>query len=169
VATFAASEIITRSNTTDAAAADVHPGQVRWLISGALCMVLLIQPGPSVREQWVKWEDHASPGQEGSSTASLLYLADGFRPLPEAYGLQGSWFPTLSYGLEIKKAPPTEKGWEWLYVRAEMCVVKNGRFYLTVMILDEEEELVAMGNHTALIVPASRGPAKGSKAVGSKI
>jgi hypothetical protein len=30
-----------------------------------------------------------------------------------------------------------------------------------VMILAEEEEWVAMGNHTALIVPASRGPAKG--------
>ena len=131
--------------------------------------ILLAHPtlGPSVREQWVKWADHA--GQEGFSIASLLYLADAFRPLPEAYGLKGKWFPTLSYGLDIKKAPPTAKGWEWLFLRIEMNVVSNGRYDLSVMIFDEEGELVAMGNHTALILAAARGPQKSGSVVQSKI
>jgi hypothetical protein len=123
--------------------------------------------GPSVREHWVKWEDHAA--QEGFCVASLLYLADAFRPLPESYGLKGNWFPTLSYGLDIKKVPPTARGWDWLFLRIEMNVVKNGRFDMSVMIFDEEGELVAMGNHTALILAATRGLTKGVKAVQSKI
>ena len=34
---------------------------------------------------------------------SLPYLADCFRPLPEAYGLVGNWCSMLSYGTEVKR------------------------------------------------------------------
>jgi hypothetical protein len=82
---------------------------------------------------------------------SLPYLADNFRPLPEAYGLVGNWYATLSYGVEVKRAPDDE-GWEWLFLRAEMSELINGRFGMDVWILDEQERLVARSWHTALIM-----------------
>jgi hypothetical protein len=105
-----------------------------------------------VREYWVKWQDHTSKGEHGFSIPSLLFLADHFRPLPEAYGLKENWYPTLSYGLEVKKTPPTPWGWKWLFLKVETYVVKNGRFDLNVKMFDEQHELVALGNHTAMIV-----------------
>jgi Thioesterase-like superfamily len=83
---------------------------------------------------------------------SLPYLADSFRPLPEAYGLVGNWYATLSYGVEVKRAPDEEEGWEWLFMRVEMGEVRNGRFGMEVWIFDEEERLVARSWHTALIL-----------------
>jgi hypothetical protein len=121
--------------------------------------------GPSVREQWVQWRDSVGDNSEGFQISALAYLADAFRPLPEAYRLKGNWYPTLSYGLEVKKAPPTEKGWEWLFLRIETMQVKNGRFDLDVVILDEDGDLVALSKHTALIVKATRN----SKAIETKL
>jgi len=113
----------------------------------------------------VRWQDGVGDSLGGFSILSLPFLADAYRPLPEAYGLKGNWYPTLSYGLEIKKAPPTEKGWEWLFLRIEMHQARNGRFDLDVVILDEEGDLIALGKHTALIVSAARN----HKAIEAKI
>lgn len=117
--------------------------------------------GPSVREQWVHWQDFArDEGVAGFTAAALPFLADAFRPLPEAYGLKGNWYPTLSYGMEVKKVEPETKeglkGWEWLFLRLDMYQVQNGRFDLDLAIYDEAGELVALSKHTALIVSGER-------------
>jgi hypothetical protein len=112
--------------------------------------------GPSVREHWVQWQEGVGESAEGFQISALAYLADAFRPLPEAYGLVDNWYPTLSYNLEVKKAPPSERGWQWLFLRIEMRQVKCGRFDLDVVILDEDGDLVALSKHTALIVSAAR-------------
>lgn len=108
--------------------------------------------GPSVREQWVRWAPGAG---EGFSISSLAYLADSFRPLPEAFGVTGCWYPTMSYGLEVKRVPP-EGGWEWLFVRIDMGESIGGRYDMTLVIADEEGDVVAVSKHTALIISAER-------------
>jgi acyl-CoA thioesterase len=106
--------------------------------------------GPSVREQWVCW----APGVgTGFSISSLAFLADCFRPLPEAYGITNSWFPTLSYGMEVKRSPPAG-GWDWLFLRIEIGVCKKGRHDYAIVIADEEHEVVAVSKHTVLILKA---------------
>jgi acyl-CoA thioesterase len=108
--------------------------------------------GPSVREQWVRW----TPGVGSKfSISSLAFLADCFRPLPEAYGITNTWFPTLSYGMEIKRAPPAG-GWDWLFVRIEMGLCINGRHDYEIVIADEQGEVVAISRHTTLAVSVAR-------------
>ncbi|RDW58166.1 hypothetical protein BP6252_13577 [Coleophoma cylindrospora] len=120
--------------------------------------------GPSVREQWVRWSA-ASPGSRGFTPLALPFLADAWRPLPEGYGLQKKWYPTLNYGLEIKRQPPSADGWEWLFVRVEMHVVQDGRFDMSCLIFDEQRELVALGNQVALVVGVERN----RKEIGTKL
>lgn len=121
---------------------------------------------PSVREEWVRWEEGVGGADgEGFNVLSLPFLADSFQPLPVAYGVKDYWYPTLCYGLDVKKEPPTAKGWEWLFLRVEMLKVAHGRFDMRMLILDEEGELVALGNHTALIVSMERN----MKPLGTKI
>ncbi|KAI9815412.1 MAG: hypothetical protein M1832_005482 [Thelocarpon impressellum] len=111
--------------------------------------------GPSVRESWVTWADGVS--DTGFDVGSLAFLADTFRPIPEAYGIVGNWFPTLNMGFEVKKAPENAaEGWKWLYMRTEMRAIRHGRFDLDVIITDETGDLVALSRHTALIVDAGR-------------
>jgi hypothetical protein len=106
--------------------------------------------GPCVREQWVRWAPSVGMG---FSISSLAFLADCFRPLPEAYGVTDSWFPTRNYGMEVKRAPPVG-GWEWLFLRITMGLCIGGRHDYAVVIADEEGEVVAVSRHTALIIGA---------------
>jgi acyl-coenzyme A thioesterase PaaI-like protein len=123
--------------------------------------------GASVRDQWIRWRPSWKPNQtvpSGFSISSLCFLADAFIPLIEAYGITGNWFPTMSCSVEVKKAPPTEKGWQWLFMRVEARVIKNGRNDIDVIILDEEGEIVALSRHTCLAVSAARNvKVKGAK------
>jgi hypothetical protein len=112
--------------------------------------------GPCVREQWVRWESGVGTG---FSIPSLAFLTDCFRPLPEAYGITNSWFPTMSYGVEVKRAPPTER-WEWLFLRIEMGVCIGGRHDYAIVVADEQGEVVAVSRHTALILGEQRNVKK---------
>ena len=115
--------------------------------------------GPSVRTQWIRWRDE----MKRIDIMGLSFLADTHRPLIEAYGVVGNWFPTLSMSLDVKKAPPPE-GWEWLFMRIEMHQVKDGRFDYDVVILDEEGELVATSRHANLSVSSERNYKRSSAA-----
>jgi acyl-CoA thioesterase len=127
-----------------------------YLPEGSDSMCASPTEGPGVREQWVRW----APGVGTAfSIASLAFLADCFRPLPEAYGVTNSWFPTLSFGMEVKHAPPPS-GWEWLFVRVDMGICKNGRHDYNVVIADENGEVVAISRHTTLILNADRNHKK---------
>jgi acyl-CoA thioesterase len=123
-----------------------------YLPEGSDSLCVSPTEGPGVREQWVRW----TPGVGTTfSNASLAFLADCFRPLPEAYGVTNCWFPTLSYGLDVKRAAPVG-GWEWLFVRIDMGMCRNGRHDYSVVIADEQGEVVAVSRHTTLIVSADR-------------
>jgi acyl-coenzyme A thioesterase PaaI-like protein len=126
---------------------------------------MLVHPtqGPSVREFWTKWKP--SNGKSFDISA-VCYLADSFRPLPESYGteMRGNWYPTLSYGLDVKrKWKEGKEGWEWLFLRIVMRECIDGRFIYDVVICDEKGDVVAISTHTALIVGFERnaGKAKG--------
>lgn len=110
--------------------------------------------GPSIREQWITFRQAAGDGR-GFNNTSLAYLADAIRPLPEQYGLKGNWYPTVNARVEVKKAEP-EGGWKWLFVRAEMKMVRFGRFDYDIIICDEGGDIVALSHHTNLIVGAER-------------
>lgn len=121
--------------------------------------------GPSVREQWARWR-HPDVDGPGFDVLAFCFLTDTFRPLVEAYGETGYWFPTLNCNVEVKKAPLKGKeGWQWLFMRIEMSVLRHGRNDLDVVILDEEGEVVALGRQTALVVGAERN----AKVTGAKM
>lgn len=61
------------------------------------------------------------------------------------------WTPTLSLSLDIKKPLPQE-GEEWLRIRITAKVVKNGRYDAEVIVFDNEGDVVALGNHLALVL-----------------
>lgn len=101
------------------------------------------------------------PQTGGALTIEALgFLTDSFRPVPENYGLDSMWYPTLNYGIDVKRrrngSDGKEAGWEWLYVKAEMTESRNGRFGIDVLVVDEEGEIVATSRHVALIVSAER-------------
>ena len=107
--------------------------------------------GPSVKQFWVSWQTN----NDGFTIPALCFVADAFRPIPESYGIVDDWFPTLSYGVEVKKEPPTG-GWKTLFVRIEAHEIKNGRYDMDLAILDEDGDLVALSKHAVLMVPAER-------------
>jgi hypothetical protein len=121
--------------------------------------------GKSVREQWVKWKPENGTN---FTVEALPFLADAFRPIPEQFGLSTFWYPTLSYGVDVKRKPSNGEGaWEWLYLRAEMSECANGRMGIDVVICEEGGEVVCTSRHTALIVSAERNSA--GRVEGAKI
>lgn len=77
----------------------------------------------------------------------------------EKKALAKFWYPTVVLNLDIKKALP-EEGVEWLFVRSRSKVIKNGRFDIEVVILDQLGELVALSHHVTLVLGAERNIAK---------
>ncbi|KAK6333952.1 hypothetical protein TWF696_002464 [Orbilia brochopaga] len=65
------------------------------------------------------------------------------------------WYPTLSLCLDIKKALPKE-GVKWVYTKVQSQQIKNGRWDLQVVLLDQDGELLATGSQVALMVDAAR-------------
>ncbi len=65
------------------------------------------------------------------------------------------WYPTLLLNMEIKKALP-EEGARWLFVRLQAKTIKNGRYDLEVLCLDETGDLVAISNHVCFAVSSER-------------
>ncbi|KAH0536323.1 hypothetical protein FGG08_006796 [Glutinoglossum americanum] len=68
------------------------------------------------------------------------------------------WYPTLVLNLDIKKALPAE-GVEFLFVRARTKGVRNGRFDMEVVIMDESGEIVALSHHVCLVLGVERNVA----------
>ncbi|KAL2142988.1 hypothetical protein VTI28DRAFT_447 [Corynascus sepedonium] len=134
------------------------------------------QPAPSVIIKWVRLASG-----ENFTAASLGYVSDCWPyvveaqrpskkeaeerrrrgesvPLPPDLRL---WYPTVVLNLEVKKALP-EQGLEWLQLRIHSKQIKDGRFDLEVLILDENGDLVAISNHVNLILGSERNTAKRS-------
>ncbi|PNP82709.1 hypothetical protein FNYG_03940 [Fusarium nygamai] len=61
------------------------------------------------------------------------------------------WMPTVSTSLDVKNALPKE-GEEWLRIRISAKVIKNGRYRAEVIVFDGDGDVVALGNHVALVL-----------------
>ena len=113
-----------------------------------------------VADQWPHMCENYRPGSRYSAEA----IIEAARQRRENSGAQppgpNRWqtpfyYPTLQFGLEFKKSlPPT--GVEWLFVRARTRSIKNGRFDVEITILDEEGDIVALGNQVNFIVANER-------------
>ena len=111
-------------------------------------------------DQWVCFRNG-----ERFHNESLGLLCDIWPAVFEPYQYIGNeeqpalWYPTLNLSLEIKKALPSE-GVQWLFSRVRAKQIKNGRFDLEVVILDEKAEIVALSHHVAMMVSADRNTAE---------
>ena len=76
------------------------------------------------------------------------------------------WYPTVLMNIDFKKPLPTE-GVEWLFVRCSTKQIKNGRFDLDIIILDQGGDIVALSHHVALAVGSERNVA--SRSTSSKM
>lgn len=65
------------------------------------------------------------------------------------------WYPTLLLNLDVKKALP-EGGVKFLFTRLETKAIKNGRYDLEVVVMDEGGEIVALSHHVCFVVSAER-------------
>ncbi|KPI45893.1 uncharacterized protein AB675_292 [Cyphellophora attinorum] len=75
------------------------------------------------------------------------------------------WYPTLTLTLNVKKLLPPE-GVDWLFVRVQSKVIKQGRFDLDVSVWDEAGEMVANSLHASLALDSSRNIARSKKKEG---
>ena len=140
------------------------------------------QPHPSVLDQWMRFASG-----ELFTNKTLGYVVDMFPQILETYRFDGkdpfaadvsrrpnkedvakakkageargpSWYPTVLLNLDVKK--DLGEGVEWLFVRCRTKAIRGGRFDLEVLVYDVGGELVAISNHVALAVDASRNLAK---------
>ncbi|KAK6519216.1 hypothetical protein TWF281_003052 [Arthrobotrys megalospora] len=113
------------------------------------------------------WGTFANPAESITNEAIAL-IADLFVGVveqmdPEGWKDDGDkkfpsakyWYPTLSLSLDVKKALPKE-GVKWVFSKVHSQQVKNGRWDLQVVMLDEDGELLATSTQVALMVDASR-------------
>lgn len=61
-------------------------------------------------------------------------------------------YVTLSVGLEMKRVLPPE-GVQWVFLRAQIKKIENGRLDAEIVILNEKLELVALSHQISRIVP----------------
>jgi len=136
----------------------------------------------SIVDQWISM----ATGEKFTNT-TLGFVADMFPMIPEVYrgeidpysieaersavdvkadakqkGWAMFWYPTLLLNLDVKKALP-EEGVDWLFVRTRAKQIKNGRYDLEVVIMDEHSELVALSHHVCMALSAERNLAKRKK------
>lgn len=132
------------------------------------------QPAPGVADQWMAFRNG-----ERFTNASLGLVADMFPQIPESFRARADpyavggvgeeaaavaaakkgpakfWYPTLLLNLDIKKALP-EEGVDWLFVRTRAKQIRNGRYDLEVVVMDEVGDIVALSHHVCMILPAAR-------------
>jgi len=133
----------------------------------------------SAVDEWIAFNTTSASGRkERFTNESLGFVSDMWPQIIEGHReeevydisrqgkdtVQGApiakfWYPTVLLNLDVKKALPAE-GVEWLFVRVRAKTIKNGRYDLEVVILDEEGDVVALSHQVALCVPAARNLAK---------
>lgn len=137
------------------------------------------QPHVSISDQWMSFRNGEKFNNVsiGAISDTFPQLAESFRTGINPYSIKAEqehidteaearkrgaakfWYPTLLLNLDIKKALPDE-GVEWLFLRLRTKQMKNGRYDLEVIILDETGDIVALSHHVCMVLPASRNLAK---------
>ncbi|PHH75069.1 hypothetical protein CDD80_2654 [Ophiocordyceps camponoti-rufipedis] len=127
-------------------------------------------PLPATQDYWIRF----ASGEPFTDTAlgfvvDLLspLLIESYRPADEqspggfAY-TDSFWFPTLAMSLDVKKRLPPV-GVEWLRLRAEAAVIRNGRFDSRLFVFDADGHLIAWSGQVAMVVDYGRNLAKPTK------
>ncbi|KAI9851125.1 MAG: hypothetical protein M1838_004460 [Thelocarpon superellum] len=116
----------------------------------------------SITDQWLSFVNGERFTNESIGFVADMFLqpVENYRPSKgssdsETSGWVRHWYPTLVLNLEPKKLLPDE-GVEFLFVRARSKQIQKGRMDLEVTVLDETGDIVALSNHLALIMSASR-------------
>lgn len=148
-------------------------------------------------DQWLRFNT-LHPSHVGTSgqaqqsdrftNESLGFVADMFPQIvecfldPDAYRPRSSttersqdttksakyWFPTLLLNLDTKKPLPAN-GVEWLFVRVRAKQIKNGRYDLEVIVLDEAGDIICLSHHVCFALSAARNLAKRSSSKQDKL
>lgn len=133
----------------------------------------------AILDQWVRFSPLEQPGKWTNDC--LGFVVDMFPQIVESYvnAERGEsdleekvpdqshprpkfWYPTLALNLDVKKLLP-EEGVEWLFVRVQATVIKNGRIDLHVTVLDDGGDVVALSTHCSLVMDAARNTTRSSK------
>ncbi|KAF2842848.1 hypothetical protein M501DRAFT_1005574 [Patellaria atrata CBS 101060] len=118
------------------------------------------QAGPLLADQWIGFRSG-----EKIINEDVAFFADMWPQILDntaSTKAETFWYPTLLMNLDVKKSLPAE-GVDYLFVRVSAKHIKNGRYDLEVIIMDEDNELVALSHHVCLAVSASRNLAQRSK------
>jgi hypothetical protein len=121
------------------------------------------QPRQTRHDIWVRLATGEPVTQSGLGyivDAVPWYLVEHYRPPSRDEPVQpdgipynkGFWYPTLSMSLDIKQGINGTNGEEWLLLRMEAKVIRQGRMDCEVIVLDSHGEVVALSNHVALAV-----------------
>lgn len=131
------------------------------------------QPAPGVADQWMAFRngERFTDASLGMVADMFPQIAESFRARSDPYAVGGAdsaqaaaaakestasfWYPTLLLNLDVKKALP-EEGVDWLFVRTRAKQIRNGRYDLEVVVLDEVGDIVALSHHVCMILPAAR-------------
>ena len=139
----------------------------------------------AILDQWVRFSPLERHGK--FTNDCLGFVVDMFPQIVESYINAGRgesdleekapdlsnprlkfWYPTLALNLDVKKLLP-EEGTEWLFVRLQACVIKNGRLDLHVTVLDEVGDVVALSTHCSLVMDANRNTSRSDSKNESKL
>lgn len=131
------------------------------------------QPAPGVADQWMAFRngERFTNASLGMVADMFPQIAESFRARSDPYAVGGTgsaqaaaaakestasfWYPTLLLNLDVKKALP-EEGVDWLFVRTRAKQIRNGRYDLEVVVMDEVGDIVALSHHVCMILPAAR-------------
>ncbi|KAL0941380.1 thioesterase family protein [Colletotrichum truncatum] len=106
-------------------------------------------------------------GGQKFTNAALGYVADAYPTIIEGWRPRRDeeqtpfrsdemfWYPTLTLNLDVKRGLP-ETGVEWLFIRTMAKVIRNGRLDLEVIVLDQDQNVVALSNHVNMVLSAER-------------
>ena len=126
----------------------------------------------SVADIWYRMVENYHPGGN-FSTKNLVAramqakqdsnTATGHGRIPMSYG-----YSTLSMSLEIKQTllPSSVK---WLFVRAQVKEMRNGRMDAEVTILNDSHELVALSHQVSFIVDTTKAAGESLKAKNGRL
>jgi hypothetical protein len=129
------------------------------------------QPAPGIIDEWLclrngeNWTNEAL----GSVVDTFPQVIEGYILGDDPYSVEnersgkkeeqvGFWYPTVLLNMDVKKALPKE-GVKWLFVRLQAKRIKNGRFDLEIVVLDEGGDVVALSHHVCFAVSAARNTA----------
>ncbi|KAE8369941.1 thioesterase-like superfamily-domain-containing protein [Aspergillus caelatus] len=73
------------------------------------------------------------------------------------------WFPTVSFNVDLKKSIPKE-GVAWLHSRVVTQTLRAGRADISVEILDQNGELIAISSQVCMVVGFDRNLKNGDRA-----